>query len=1288
MMETLALETLPVLRWADVTGNLAVRTDGLLENVTNLFTGLPNTVSGVFLSLGNNLWSAAAWMMEHLGKPLDDSNKNMLGSFINRFASLLYSSLTKDMVIIALGVIFVILSSLWLAVRNRTGMALRKMGAMILGLALFLGMGAASVGNETTAAPGTPWWLANTASSLFSEAGQGVADGLTGSVQSLGASMAWSKDPNMISCRRYLNELDTRARDAKTDLVVRTMNTMWEETGLRMWARAQYGAGNNGMQVFCRVLEYRAGASAHDMADITGKASGGVVKANENAMAWHPQLALIGDEGKSTDDSSDNGSYSHQVDRMIVAFDACGRFTDQNKYTARTGWSFVNAVQGDNRGFKDSGAKLGEYCRAVIEGDDGTGENTYQVGSHNAPDNSWNVIGTQSGKDASTEKTQDANTALSACVAEKMAQKLSYSNAKQLCQDDSEVKKLENEAKTAADKDEVNVARITIGKHEGKADADLRKLAEKFDLGEKSTWKQVAQAQNNGDWEYRNAAVNTVLQQHGQAGLSDVGGSIVFCLAGAVNLVIWGVGFGLLGLICSMAIYMLVLFGFWAGLLIYAFAPDKGRGAVARALKNLIGCCASTALIAIVCTVCSMFITLCMNVSGFTDNHGNTAGTILMGAVLSAALPVVFFKGLQYLCVKVWRIGDPLSIGNIGRLISGEAAFRGIGRVASMVGAGGAALAAGGGLGAAMNAMSGAAHGGGLLSNIARGQAAGQRAAYYKGHTQGANGQGAARHGGESAAEKAASANPDEKALDMPTQKEMDQATEEIRTENAGGDMDPKEFDRLAYKRAQGIHQFNAQAAEAAEALHSHHRARSVARLAGDMALVQARREARTGRGADGRKLDLAQRANRLSWYAGKRVGRAVDFARHDAERAVDAAANAGRRVAGSRVARSFTNAAGSVAARAGDNWKWSRGYSPATRIARTVGGTATDLAGAAARPMADRWDRYSGLNPLARTGMTAAATVADAAKAVAASDAGRVAGLDRDYANRRNAAYTHGFVDPRLAALNGTRYAGRPAPAVPTNSADAGASGMPPTVAHAADARATAQMPPANGPARPTNIPRPDMGGGARPMPGDGPAVDAPRRSEPMPDARPTADIPPVNAPLPTREPRRTVHDYTPDYTADNVPQPPADIADIPPIGDPMPQARPDAAVGRAKAGVPGGNDLPDAQAPATAEPIVDRANDVLWGLSRSGNPVMQDMGGAAILDGVGFGSAYPNASAADASRYFYEDPVGALREAGVSDGEIRDISDLVEKAGPDVSPTELGEAVARIHERHSDGR
>lgn len=1266
MMETLALETLPVLRWADVTGNLTVRTDGLLENVTNLFTGLPNTVSGVFLSLGNNLWSAAAWMMEHLGKPLDDSNKNMLGSFINRFASLLYSSLTKDMVIIALGVIFVILSSLWLAVRNRTGMALRKMGAMILGLALFLGMGAASVGNETTAAPGTPWWLANTASSLFSEAGQGVADGLTGSVQSLGASMAWSKDPNMISCRRYLNELDTRAKDAKTDLVVRTMNTMWEETGLRMWARAQYGAGNNGMQVFCRVLEYRAGASAHDMADITSKSSGGVVKANENAMAWHPQLALIGDEGKSTDDSSDNGSYSHQVDRMIVAFDACGRFTDQDKYTARTGWSFVNAVQGDNRGFKDSGAKLGEYCRAVIEGDDGTGKNTYQVGSHNAPDDSWNVIGTQSGKDASAEKTQDANTALSACVAEKMAQKLSYSNAKQLCQDDSDVKRLQNEAKTAADKDEVNVARITIGKHEGKADADLRKLAEKFDLGEKSTWKQVAQAQNNGDWEYRNAAVNTVLQQHGQAGLSDVGGSIVFCLAGAVNLVIWGVGFGLLGLICSMAIYMLVLFGFWVGLLIYAFAPDKGRGAVARALKNLIGCCASTALIAIVCTVCSMFITLCMNVSGFTDNHGNTAGTILMGAVLSAALPVVFFKGLQYLCVKVWRIGDPLSIGNIGRLISGEAAFRGIGRVASMVGAGGAALAAGGGLGAAMNAMSGAAHGGGLLSNIARGQAAGQRAAYYKGHTQGANGQGAARHGGESAAEKAASANPDEKALDMPTQKEMDQATEEIRTENAGGDMDPKEFDRLAYKRAQGIHQFNAQAAEAAEALHSRHRARSVARLAGDMALVQARREARTGRGADGRKLDLAQRANRLSWYAGKRVGRAVDFARYDAERAVDAAANAGRRVAGSRVARSFTNAAGSVAARAGDNWKWSRGYSPATRIARTVGGTATDLAGAAARPMADRWSRYSGLNPLARTGMTAAATVADAAKAVAASDAGRVAGLDRDYANRRNAAYTHGFVDPRLDALNGTRYAGRPASTAPATN--------------------TAQMSPANGPARPANIPRPDMGGGARPMPGNGSAVDAPRRSEPMPDARPTADIPPVNAPLPTREPRRTVHDYTPDYTADNVPQPPADIADIPPIGDPMPQARPDAAVGQAKAGVPGGNDLPDAQTPATAEPMVDRANDVLWGLSRSGNPVMQDMGGAAILDGVGF--AYPNASAFDASRYFYEDPVGALREAGVSDGEIRDISDLVEKAGPDVSPTELGEAVARIHERHSDGR
>ena len=66
---------------------------------------------------------------------------------------------------------------------------------------------------------------------------------------------------------------------------------MWEETGLRLWSRAQYGAGENAGQVFCRIPEYRAGVDPSEMANLTNNAikrGGGSAAFPSDALAFNP----------------------------------------------------------------------------------------------------------------------------------------------------------------------------------------------------------------------------------------------------------------------------------------------------------------------------------------------------------------------------------------------------------------------------------------------------------------------------------------------------------------------------------------------------------------------------------------------------------------------------------------------------------------------------------------------------------------------------------------------------------------------------------------------------------------------------------------------------------------------------------------------------------------------------------------------------------------------------------------------------------------------------------------
>ena len=160
------------------------------------------------------------------------------------------------------------------------------------GLGLFLGMGAASASpGATVNTPMTPAWTVGQVNNVINTPlGQlsGMLDtSLTHDTTNFLSSKAGSID--YLSCRRYTAQLEdnSKSNEDKTgnDPTLIALNRMWEETGLRVWARAQYGPGDNGMQVFCRALEARGGVSGFDQGMIAQAAAGSGAAINGRAAA-------------------------------------------------------------------------------------------------------------------------------------------------------------------------------------------------------------------------------------------------------------------------------------------------------------------------------------------------------------------------------------------------------------------------------------------------------------------------------------------------------------------------------------------------------------------------------------------------------------------------------------------------------------------------------------------------------------------------------------------------------------------------------------------------------------------------------------------------------------------------------------------------------------------------------------------------------------------------------------------------------------------------------------------
>ena len=489
------LDCLPILRWSNTIGGLTSRVDDVsLFNPRSWFEAVPANITGIFLSIGNNLWAAAATI-----ERMADGSTAMLDSFgkmANRFTGAVWNSLS-DWRILSMAIILVVGTSLWQYIHNGTIQAFgQRMVALVLGLAMFATVGIASANNPEKPATLTPYWMVTTTSKYIGDVAGSASDALVDEFDHGGTFLAHDFSKNatgdLLSCRNYLHELHAlnqkaAAIDNKSrDTVLTAMNTMWEETALRIYARTQYGPGGNADQVFCRVPEYRAGVTAQNMAYITDQAvnNGSNNKANVawggglgDAMAWHPDLWEADLDDK---DSTKVANEDVFLDRWVTMWDVCGYGKQRNNLYARSGWAFVNSIEGSDRGVDKSGdpssdkngTDLVMQCRAAIE--------------------------------AKTTKTGSLNSKL---------QPSTMSESKTSCPKIGREGVYCREQKGTASNDFVSMKAIT----------------NKFNIRTDSNWRSLSQTNNNTtDENVINAAKRTLSYQQGKVTASELGASVVF----------------------------------------------------------------------------------------------------------------------------------------------------------------------------------------------------------------------------------------------------------------------------------------------------------------------------------------------------------------------------------------------------------------------------------------------------------------------------------------------------------------------------------------------------------------------------------------------------------------------------------------------------------------------------------------------------------------------------------------------------------------------------------------
>lgn len=401
-------------RWLDAANGFHSKYDGfvgtqLAEQVErNMQQGTQMSVGNFFYKVTSDFTQFAVTLdvIDSVGGAMDSVAKAILQALLGVTGS------TGGAILF--GVIFLIVLLLAVFRNFRRGMAAmaRETAAVVVVAGLVLGIGMSALSHDGgrgdyNPAPATPGWVVKGVNDGITWLAAAPADVFTEQVDTpVWGPVLTGRSGRGLGCEDYLKEMDARfsasseqvhgSRGKSMVSIAGVMDSLWESTGMTVWAKNQAGYENPFTgKVFCRILDFRAGTNPKQAANVTAS---GAEKTSYGSYA-NVRPAIVTDAEARAPFAP---STLENVTASLVAWAACtptgfanGRFT----WSWESGWEDYwggiespSTPRGQRMGSLDANTECqGWWDAKLIVGADGSiqQEQTIPAVFHVKGDNGW-----------------------------------------------------------------------------------------------------------------------------------------------------------------------------------------------------------------------------------------------------------------------------------------------------------------------------------------------------------------------------------------------------------------------------------------------------------------------------------------------------------------------------------------------------------------------------------------------------------------------------------------------------------------------------------------------------------------------------------------------------------------------------------------------------------------------------------------------------------------------------------------------------------------------------------
>lgn len=273
---------LPINRWSGAASEFHTRLgDGAFDDIRQKVAR--NTITPMFLSLGNSMWQTASGITE-FAEGFEVANE--LGCTADKTAADLGNAVVSSKLVLIIVFVFVILAVKTAMSNAGDGRSTKTLFRSIGILALFVGMLAAAnrTAENNAIATGSPAWLITKTNSMVTDIADPVIKAAATQSPGVGGFTGTGSATKEMSCTEYRNTLHNRyvealPTDSSSGGVPLVISALWEQSGLRAWDISQFGSRSPFSEFSsCRLLERQTKIPFSEQWDLMSETLNGDLK--------------------------------------------------------------------------------------------------------------------------------------------------------------------------------------------------------------------------------------------------------------------------------------------------------------------------------------------------------------------------------------------------------------------------------------------------------------------------------------------------------------------------------------------------------------------------------------------------------------------------------------------------------------------------------------------------------------------------------------------------------------------------------------------------------------------------------------------------------------------------------------------------------------------------------------------------------------------------------------------------------------------------------------------------